>query len=158
MLTLQRARVEKALEDRLSHNAGANDAKRSSAFQERRLAGFPCDSCGHGNRQSYPASARCASARRPFRSKRKLVKATTKLSAALRSCLWQRSLTKRVKRRLQQCYSHGHGRDLAEKTQTCTRLRLDRVLDERISSDISRRPQKKSLFDEAPVGGLQRTA
>jgi len=41
MLTLQRACVEEALEDRLSHDAGANDAERSSGVQERRCM------CGH---------------------------------------------------------------------------------------------------------------
>jgi hypothetical protein len=35
---LQRARVEEALEDRLSHDAGADDAEGSSRVQERRLA------------------------------------------------------------------------------------------------------------------------
>ena len=44
MLTLERACVEEALENGLSHDAGANDAKRSSGFQQGR--GF----CGHRDR------------------------------------------------------------------------------------------------------------
>jgi hypothetical protein len=48
MLTLERARIEEALENCLSHDAGANDAKGSPGIQEW------WNLCGHGVRQSYP--------------------------------------------------------------------------------------------------------